>query len=139
MNIKLKLKPFTTPSFVLAERPPGPRVAGFQEAPSFPLSEVGGPCAFRDVRRVSGGGVSEGWKERKTRDCSMETLPREACVSPDGRTQAPIVRYDGPKPTAEEIAELRFRKRIERDFREVALAGLPAAEAYRPAPLRIPR
>jgi len=38
MNIKLK--PFNTPNFVLAEMPPRPRQEGFRDGPSWALKEV---------------------------------------------------------------------------------------------------
>lgn len=40
MKIEIKLQPFTTPNFVIAQVPPQPREHGFAQAPSFPLSEV---------------------------------------------------------------------------------------------------
>lgn len=42
MNINLKLRPFTTPSFVIAETPPKERQEGFNPdgAPKFHLKEL---------------------------------------------------------------------------------------------------
>lgn len=40
MEIKLKLKPFMVPYFVIAELPPEKRQDGYKEPPSFPLSAL---------------------------------------------------------------------------------------------------
>lgn len=40
VNIKLKLKPFTTPNFVLVDEPSKPRGEGFSEGRKFALSEL---------------------------------------------------------------------------------------------------
>lgn len=40
MEIKLKLKPFLVPRFVIAESPPGKRQDEYKELPSFPLSAL---------------------------------------------------------------------------------------------------
>ena len=39
--IELKLKPFTTPNFILVEEPPKSRHLGFQEGRKFSLTEIG--------------------------------------------------------------------------------------------------
>jgi hypothetical protein len=39
-DIKLKLKPFGTPNFVIAELPPGTRQEGIQDPPKWALSEL---------------------------------------------------------------------------------------------------
>ena len=40
MEIKLKLKPFQVPNFVVTEQAPGKREDGWKEFPGFPLSAV---------------------------------------------------------------------------------------------------
>ena len=40
MEIKLKLKPFQVPNFVVTEQAPGKREDGWKELPVFPLSAV---------------------------------------------------------------------------------------------------
>lgn len=40
MEIKVKLRPFTVPNFVLAETSTRPRAEEFGEPPSFPLADV---------------------------------------------------------------------------------------------------
>ena len=41
VSIELKLKPFSTPNFVLVEEQPLSRQEGFQEGRKFSLSEIG--------------------------------------------------------------------------------------------------
>lgn len=36
----IKLRPFSTPNFVMQEMPPGSRIEGFKELPSYPLRDV---------------------------------------------------------------------------------------------------
>jgi hypothetical protein len=38
--MKIKLKPFMTPNFVIQDMPRGSRSDGFKEAPSYPLKDV---------------------------------------------------------------------------------------------------
>jgi len=40
VNVKMKLKPFQVPSFVLTEPEVRPRQEGFQEVPKFRLSDL---------------------------------------------------------------------------------------------------
>lgn len=40
MKIELKLQPFKTPYFVLSQVAPKPRDRGFEQVPSFPLSDL---------------------------------------------------------------------------------------------------
>jgi hypothetical protein len=39
-EVKIKLRPFMTPNFVLQELSPGSRSEGYQQGPSYPLSDV---------------------------------------------------------------------------------------------------
>ncbi len=39
-SVKLKLRPFMIPNYVLADAPPRPRQEGLQETPKFHLSEL---------------------------------------------------------------------------------------------------
>ncbi len=38
--MKIELRPFTVPNFVIQVTPAAPRQDGFREAPSYPLSDV---------------------------------------------------------------------------------------------------
>lgn len=40
VTIPLRLRPFTTPNFVMAEMPPRPKQEGVKELPSFALHEL---------------------------------------------------------------------------------------------------
>lgn len=40
MEVKLKLKPFTTPNFAMVEMPPRPREEGMKELPSLALETL---------------------------------------------------------------------------------------------------